>query len=264
MARRFDPEQLFEVFRSSKHELENHPYPTLRAELEGGKSRRKPLSRYSTNVAGLTDDYAVKHMFRAFDHGLVVTLYNCARFEKRPFGDQPVTLFTSRPEELWRVPAVLTWSLGWDLAPLHRTRDVHESLLLGYSPTQIERWHRHHDSIERFYVYSLITRAEKARVIDLGHRCFGSAKEITGSTFFMYFGGPLKKTARRFLPKELTLARTKCNASLLRSLLGDPERELWRRRRVPLIRVRVSSQQAHAVNRAMRSRVELLTSTGWR
>lgn len=241
--------------------MKKHPYPTLRAELEGAESGRKPLSRYSITVDGLAGREGLEYMLLAFEHDLVVTLHRRSRLPNRPFGAQPVTVFTSRPEELWRVPALLTWSRGLGLAPPHRTQGVHESLLLGYSPAQIARWYRHLDGVEQFCVYTLLSQADRARVNDLGRRCFGSAEELVGTTFFMLPNGPLKKNARNLVPKGLTLARTKCNPMLLRALLGDPEGES---RRGPLVRVRVSKQQALAVNRAMRSKVQLLTATGWR
>lgn len=252
---KFDPARLFEPRKPPKP-----LYPTIRAELDAIRTHKKKMS-----VIGVTpeqvvdgDSYYFEILELAFERGLAVVLQSESS-KGLPRNKVPhPRVFVARPEELWRVPAILTsYAAGWSTAT-----EIQRSLLLGYTPAQCKRymaWQQQREC-EGMNIYTLLSREQKERVIAYGNRCFGTATEVEGMTFFLHRSGRPRANAASLVPKGLTFARTGVLASDFKSLFPR-----WgKTRNNALHTARVTRKQASALLDGLADNVQFLTASGWK
>lgn len=252
--RAFDPAILFERWR---------PDPALAAyandkeELDAVQAGKKAML-----LAGFPVDYIaeggrdfVALLRAAFRRGLAVTLYSR--------GEEP-DVYVLPLDQTWRISALnalheTAFVEGrWTLAA-----EAQVSLLLGYDEAQRDAWlasvRQRQPAYGCLTMYTLLTRAQRARVAAFGHRCFGVATEVEGlELFFHRQHESLKRTAARLVPKGLTLARVGLDWRAAEPIFGSL------RRARGLIRTVLTKRTARTLTRSLRSNVQLLTSAGWR
>jgi hypothetical protein len=163
-----------------------------------------------------------------------------------------------RPEERWRVPAILTsFAAGWSTAT-----EVQRSLLLGYTPAQCKRymaWQQQREC-EGANIYTLVSREEKKRIVAHGNRCFGTAADVEGMTFMVHRSGRPKANAASLVPRGLTFARTGVLGACFKVLFPS-----WgKTRNSGLHTVRVNRVQATALLEGLADGVQFLTASGWK
>lgn len=176
--------------------------------------------------------------------------------------DRWVNVFVGRPEEMWRVPAVLAlretafvdgvWS---DAA------ENQMSYLLGYTTKQRAAWlaarRRDRPAWTCATVYTLLDSSGLALVESVSRRCLGSAALIAGTDVFFH-GYPIKPRALSLVPKGHTLARFGLRWSAFEELfwsLRKPKRGLTSRT--------LTAKSAATLQAGMTSNVQLLSSRGW-
>ncbi len=243
-------------------------YPNMKAHLDGMRSGKKAgLSLFGFPVSYMTErgpDY-LELLKLAFERELVVVLHNNS-IKNVPLERQCPNVFVARPEELWRLPA---WIALWDTAMFGGTwtdgAEAQASLLLGYTRSERAAWIERMRELRAAYTglttYALLSPEQTRRVRSLGQRCFGDADDLSAITLrFKRNDYGLRPNAYRLIPRDLTLARVALVGATFRKLFGDYK--TWKRREV--IDARVPERLAAEFNRALTSRVHLLTPKGWR
>jgi hypothetical protein len=236
-------------------------YPTVGAELDAIRDGKKAMSMLGVTLDMMFDPALDSYFFDilelATERDLVVVLHDDPRFPMQK-GAAPQVLVT-RIDELWRIPALLA---VWEADDGHsEPAELQQSLLLGYTPAQWKKWERWKqqrrplDSI----VYALLTRAQRARVVAHGKRCFGDAEDVEGIDFFVHANWRPKPTAPRLVPRGTTLARVSVERKALNMLFDRSARV-----KPQLLQARVPPQRGAAFNAGIRHEVQFLTSRGWR
>ncbi len=265
MVKRFDANKLFERWKVRRGP--KSVYTSDAAEADAVAAGSKGMAMYSTAVgslapAGFDLTYWLE---QAMQRELVLTL-RVNKVPKWPFDQQPVTVYVSRAEELWRVPAHIAlretafvndgrWS--------DSAEDLH-SHLLGYTPAQRKQWlkQRHQDgpAWTCATIYVLLTKVQRKLVESVGRRCLGPDDQLEGMTLLWHRGGVLKQNVLPQLGRDQTLARFGLRWDTFFEIFGKfetmPKYGLHAR---PL-----TTELASNINAEMLSNVQFLTKSGWR
>ena len=260
--RAFELSRLFEA-RPDGDGRRSAPYRTLAAELDAVRSRRKAMSMFPLARPGddAGDDAHLRELMNAATaRGLAVMVYPDELFGL-PRG---VCAFVLPLDQAWRVPALLAlWQAALEGGPWSDAAERQTSLLLGYGGRERRAWiarTRHRVAAwGARTVYTLLDRAGRRRIDELGRRCFGAAAAIEGMAFFAHERGhALKAHATRLAPAGLAIARAGLDGAAYEALLGAarPVRGV--------VSATADRRSAAAIAAGLRSNVELLGARGWR
>jgi hypothetical protein len=266
MRRTFALSRLFEA-RLDEDRRKAAPYRTLAAELDAVRAGRKAISMFPLARPGAepADDAFLRALLRAAAArglGVLVEPGEPGALAGAPRG---VTAYALAPDQAWRVPAIAAlWSAALEDGAWSHAAERQLGALLGYSARERRVWiaqlrHRVAAWGART-VYTLLDRERRARVEQLGRRCFGPAPAIEGLTFFVHGRGhALRRDAARLAPRGLAIARAGIDEPAYARLLGG--RRTGAR---GVIAAAATARAAAAIAAGLRSNVELLTAAGWR
>lgn len=265
MAKQFDAAKLFERWRARPGP--KPVYPTDEANLDAVAAGSKGLSFYSTIASSLapTGHELSYWLQQAMERDLVVTL-RVDKVPKWPLERQPVSVYVSRAEELWRVPAFIALRQT-AFANDGRWSDTAEDLashLLGYTAAQRKQWlkARRQDGAAwtSATVYVVLTKQQRKVVESLGKRCLGPDDALEGMTLLWHRGGMLKVTVLSQLGRDKTLARFALPWERFFEVFGKFETMP----RYGLISRPITPTIASQINSELLSNVQFLTKAGWR
>ena len=239
------------------------PYRTLAAELEAVRSRRKAMSMFPFARPGddAVDDAALRALVNAASaRGLAVIVYPDELFGL-PRG---ICAFVLPLDQAWRVPALRAlWQTALEGGAWSDAAERQTSALLGYGARERRAWMaraRHRVAAwGARTIYTLLDRAGRRRVDELGRRCLGPAAAIEGMTWFAHARGHAPKVhAARLAPAGLAIARVGLEGAAYEALLGGarPVRGV--------VSATADRRSAAAIAAGLRSNVELLGARGWR
>jgi hypothetical protein len=258
MAKRFDPARLFEPWSGPVMGMK---YRSDEAELDAIRIRKKGMSVFGVSVAQARRPEFVEWLELAFERDLVVALHKSTTTLSNP-EHVFISMFVSRPEELWRVPAYMA---VWDTAFVDgRWSDASENLvshLLGYTASErkhhIDRGREYQPAWTAGTAFALLTSTQRAVVGSVGRRCFGPAETLDGLVLFVG-SGVLRRDAFSRVPEGMTLARVGIEMATFRELFPSrrPAPRLWERT--------LDAASATILNRGLVSNVQFLTRSGWR
>jgi hypothetical protein len=199
----------------------------------------------------------------AAERDLVVTLH-AERVPTLKHEDQPVHVFVSRPEELWRVPAFLAlWNTAFVDGRWSDAAENQMSYLLGYTGPQRKRWitalRQERPAWTSATIYALLDADQRKLVDSLGRRCLGPTTATEGMTLMYGAGDQVKAKAFALVPPNHTLARVGLRLKEFRSIFGP-----FKGKESGLIKRTVTKKLAPIVSAALESNVQYLTRTGWR
>jgi hypothetical protein len=277
--------RLFEA-RLDEDRRRSAPYRTLAAELDAVRARRKAISMFPLARPGAepADDAFLRALVRAAaarELGVLIQPGEPGELAGLPRAARGVTAYVLPIDqvgrvpavaELWRVPAIAAlWEAVLEDGAWSDAAERQLGLLLGYSARERRAFlaglrHRVAAWGART-VYTLLDRARRARVAQLGGRCLGAAPELEGLRFFVHARGHgLRRDAARRAPPGLAIARVGLEEAAFARLFGAREagpRGAARERR-GVIEAVAGARAAAAVAAGLRSDVEVLTATGWR
>lgn len=260
--RAFDPSRLFEA-RPDEDRRRAAPYRTLAAELDAVRARRKAMSMFPFARPGDSkgDDADLRALVNAASaRGLAVLVYPDELFGL-PRG---VCAFVLPLDHAWRVPALLAlWQTTLEGGPWSDAAERQTSFLLGYGERERRAWiARTRHRIAAWgarTIYTLLDRAGRARIEELGRRCLGPAAAIEGMAFFAHAAGHgLVRHAARRAPPGQAIARI--------GLTADAYAALFARTRPVrgVVSAVADRRAARAIAAGLRSNVELYGARGWR
>ena len=199
-------------------------YETLDSELAAIRDRRKAMSVFEWTISAAADPYYIDVLQKSLQLGLSVV-------SKRIDPTKPhFRTFVAHQEDLWRVPAyhllveicsnidsAITWT---------EELECYESMLLGYSDTQIAQWNisRRQLGVGRCGrpVYVVLSGAQRRAICQIGDRCF--PLEMKGHTLevILVEGGiaPIVSAEDVLLKELLTLARVWVTSALYDRILA--------------------------------------------
>jgi hypothetical protein len=254
MAKPFDAGRLFEPWKF-EHDPRLHIYRDDEANLDAVQSRKKGLALFASAKSEIAEWLAL-----ASERDLFVTLQ-----PKRVRGskDQPINVFLSRPEEMWRIPALTAlWKTAFADGRWSDGAENQMSYLLGYTGKQREAWLAAQRQMRPAWtcatVYALLTAGARQMVESVGRRCFGPPESVAGMTVFHQHGDVLKKHALALVPRDHTLARVGLQWDAYRRIFGkfdDNKRGVITRT--------ISSKLAPVLSAALQSNVQFLGRAGW-
>ncbi|MBA2543700.1 MAG: hypothetical protein H0V17_28920 [Deltaproteobacteria bacterium] len=263
MAKRFDVAQLFEPQRhdgASRLALYTNPKSTF----DAMRDRKKGMSMFIDSRRTITarDGDLPEWLALAAERNLVVTLH-AEQAPRVRDEDQPVHVFISRPEELWRVPAFLAlWSTAFVDGRWSDAAENQMSYLLGYTEAERKRWiaaiRQERPAWGAATIHALLDADQRLLADSVGRRCFGPANAIEGMTLLYAGGGTVKAKALAIVPPGHTLARVGFQPEQFPGLFG-PFKKMQ-----PLLKRTVTKKLAPVVTAALVSSVQYLTRTGWK
>jgi hypothetical protein len=265
MGQKFNFAKLFAT--SWKRDPKLALYPTIKAHLDAMSSgRKRGLSLFGfmmSDVANRGQDFR-ELLKLACERGLVVVHYN-EPIKGLEFERRDDTVLVARPDELWRVPAwIALWKTAFADGRWSNAAEAQSSMLLGYTEKERARWlaamREHQPAWTCATVYALLTVEQKRRVLSLGQRCFGDDTQLASiKLLFKRNDYGMRPNAVRLVPGDLTLARVGLRWPTFRKLFPEA-----RNGRKEIVETRVPLKLAPAVNRDLVSKVQLLTTKGWK
>jgi hypothetical protein len=245
------------------------PYRTLGAELDAVAARKKAISMFPLARPGdaPADDAFLRRLVRAAAARGLSVLVEPGEPAALPRAARGVTAYALPIDQAWRVPAIAAlWRTALEGGAWSDAAERQLSYLLGYGERERRIWlaqlrHRVAAWGART-VYTLLDRARRARLEELGRRCLGAALELEGMAFFVHARGhALRRDAARRVPRGLAIARVGLAEPAYARLFGAPAR---RRAARGVIAATADARAAAAVAAGLCSTVELLTAAGWR
>jgi hypothetical protein len=263
MRGKFHPKSLFGEFKWPRNMA---PYGSDDEVLDAVRDRKKAMMRtgYPFSCIAEGDENFAALLEAAFDRGLAVVLEN--RANELPKGRWEPLVYVLHLDQAWRIPALNalrnTAFVGdgrWSLSA-----EAQESLLLGYTDKQRKRWiawQRQRKAAETCLdLYTLLTPTQLANARKLGMRCFGTAEQMKGMTFFFPRDGTVPKDdAAKLVPKGLTFARVGLSWKAAQEIFGDFKS--WKSK---WMTVEISLANARVVSEGLKSNVQVLARSGWK
>lgn len=265
MPKRFDPTKLFERWRY-RPDPRVSVYPDVESSLDAVQARKKGMAFFSSVVSSLASPGSemAEWLQLAFERKLLVVLEVDA-VPKWKLERQPVHVFLSQPEELWRVPAFIgLWKTAFADGRWSDGAENLMSYLLGYTEQQRKAWLKMHREDKPAWtcatVYALLSKNQKKLVESLGRRCFGPTETLEEIALFFHRGDVLKRDAHALVPEDQTLARVGLRWKEFHLLFGKFDSMKKR----GLISKLVPKEMAPAISSAFLSNIQFLTRSGWR
>ena len=241
-------------------------YESAVAEISAVQSGQKGISMFSFPKSAIdNNEAAYREVAQAtLERGLALTL----RLD--PFSSPPrehVYVFSHREVEAWRVPA---WLTTRKLLGQHEWCDgleALESMLLGYSDEEVDRWialHRaRRASWQGSTVYLLLTRFQEERIVEHGSRSFPNGMPTDESLvwFMSRRSRPMRRDAVQQCPPNLRIARVAIDRGSTKALF-HPEGQVAVTGSDIVSSERLLSE-AVRLNAALKSRIEFLSTEGW-
>jgi hypothetical protein len=237
------------------------PYPSLDAELDAVRDRRKAMSTFPWWSSDLADGRElVRFADGVFDRQLALVLYP-GRL-RVPAHGREVHAFVLRPDQMWRVAAFEALADNADeTGSWTDAHELHESALRGYTKAQRAAWLARRRWQRSESIYTLLTREQRVRIELLDQRCLGRPGDAAGMVVFEHAQShPVKRTAARLIPRGLTLARVIVPRRVHTELFGDVR---TRARRRGVMTAQLSAATVKAINGTLRGAVQFLRGTRW-
>jgi hypothetical protein len=256
------PVDLAGLFERERYGAPWHgPYPTLEAELDAVRDRRKGMSGFAWWSSDLADGRElVRFADSVFDRGLAVVLFP-GRL-RVPVHGREVNAFALHLDQTWRVAAFEALADNADeTRSWTDAHELHESALRGYTKAQRAAWIARARWQRADSIYMLLTRAQRARIELLDHRCLGRPSDAVDLTVFRHTRAhPVMQNAARLVPRGLTLARVIVPRRVHAELFGDLGK---RARRRGVMTAQLAEATVKAINGALRGAVQLLRGKQW-
>jgi hypothetical protein len=196
----------------------------------------------------------------ALDAGLLVT-YHLERFPISDGDYEELVMFVLHPDQIWRVPAHIALM---NSSRAHRWSDGQEALhsaLLGYDREETSRWLCHVNHTQAGWgcgtLYLLMSERQRASLARACMRCFPEEALAPEATVVKFQGQSKVPKSVSELPGDIVIARLGVSWSFIRTRFGG----LLKRD----VAVRVlTPKDAHDLNCALESKIEVWTSSGWK